>query len=111
MFDYLFNNKHTELIIFFLINNDACYAQQLSNIFDSSIYGFQKTLNKLERGGLLVSFLEGKTRFYQFNPRYPFVTDIKKIFNKAFSFLPPEIQKKFILDQRKRPRRQGKHIA
>lgn len=111
MFDYLFNNKHTEIIIFFLMKQEYCYAKQLSDIFSTSVFGFQKTLDKLERGGLLVSLLEGNTRYYQFNPRYPFFKDIQKLFEKAYDFMPSDLKKFYELDVRKRPRRKSKPIV
>ncbi|OGI09039.1 MAG: hypothetical protein A2Y40_09400 [Candidatus Margulisbacteria bacterium GWF2_35_9] len=111
MFDYLFNNKHTEIILFFILKNEYCYAKQLSDIFNTSVYGFQKTLSKLEKGGLLVSILEGNVRYYQLNPRSPFINEIKNMFEKAYNFLPKELQNNYLLNTRKRPRRQGKPIA
>ncbi len=80
MFEYLFNNKHTELMIFFLIRNESYVIHINCQIF----------------------------LIHQFNLRYPFVDDIKKLFNKAFLFFPEDIQRVYDLDKRKRPRRQGK---
>ncbi len=111
MFEYLFNNKHTELILFFIIKNNHCYAKQLSDIFNKSVYGFQSALSKLEKGGLLVSFLEGNTRYYELNKRYPFSAEITNLFAKAYTFFPLENSNKFEVESRVRPRRKGKPIV
>jgi hypothetical protein len=63
-------------------------ATQLSHAFNSSLDPIQKTLKKLEAGGLLVSFLEGKTRVFQWNTRYPFFKEIEILVKKAYTFLP-----------------------
>ena len=70
----------------------------------SFIFGSHpKILNKLENGGLLVSFKEGKTRVFEWNLRYPFTQEIKDLTKKAYEFLPIEMQKEFQIDKRKRP--------
>lgn len=86
-------------------------ATQLSRTFHSSLDPIQKTLRKLEEGGLLVSFLEGKTRIFLWNPRYPFLFEIQALAKKAYSFLPPNIQENHYQSvQRKRPRKTGKPL-
>ena len=41
------------------------------------------------------SFLEGKTRSYQFNPRYPFLQELKDFLTKAYKFLPQSQKGKY----------------
>lgn len=52
-------------------------------------------LARLELGGIIVSHKEGKTLMYQFNPRYPFLDELKAFLGKAYTFLPEEIQQKY----------------
>jgi len=54
-----------------------------------------KDLQKARRRGLLVSFLEGRTRVFQWNPRYPFLKEIQALAKKAYSFLPEEMQQTY----------------
>lgn len=109
MFNDLFGNKYIEKIIFFLIKNNKCYAMQLSKIFGTSLSPIQKTLEKLEKASVLVSFLEGKTRIYIFNPRYPFYKELKALFIKAYDFIPRKQKDKYYEPKiRRRPRRKGK---
>jgi len=66
-------------------------------------------LARLEKGGILVSQKEGKTLIYQFNPRYPFLRELKMFLEKAYTFLPTDIRDKYYENtDRKRPRRRGK---
>jgi hypothetical protein len=51
------------------------YAREISRFFAIALDPIQKQLNKLELGGILVSFDKGRTRIYMFNPRYPFLIE------------------------------------
>lgn len=111
MLEYLFANKNVEKILMYLFLHGKTHAAQLSRSFDSALDPIQKTLRKLEDGGLLVSFLEGKTRVFQWNPRYPFLAEIQSLAKKAYSFLPTDLQEMYYKPtQRKRPRKTGKPI-
>lgn len=107
----IFGNKNVEKIFFFLLMNEHCYGRQLSLVFDQSITPFQKALERLESGSIVVSFLEGKTRFYQFNPRYPFLKELKDFLVKAYEFIPQSQKNQYYERKiRKRPRRKGKPL-
>ncbi len=111
MFEYLFGNKNLEKILIYLSLNEKANASELSRAFGSSLDPIQKTLKKLEEGGLLVSFLEGKTRLFQWNPRYPFLHEIQALAEKAYTYLPVEVQRScYQSHKRKRPRKTGKPL-
>ena len=111
MLEYLFGNANIEKIFFFILINKNCYAAQLSRQFNSSLCPLQKSLQRLERGGILVSFFHGKTRVFKFNPRYPFLMELESFLNKAYTFLPGDIKSKYYESIiRKRPRKTGKPI-
>ena len=94
-----------------MLINERCYGQQLIRNFKQALSPFQKVLDRLENGGIAVSFLEGKTRCYQFNPRYPFLQELKDFLIKAYAFLPQEIKDEYYEPVvRKRPRRKGKPL-
>lgn len=111
MFEELFGNQNTEKIFFKLIIDEKCYAKELSDIFESAVSGFQKTLQKLERANVLVNYNEGRTRVYIFNSRYPFLEELKNLIFKAYSTLPEKVKSKYYERKiRKRPRRFGKSL-
>lgn len=111
MLEYLFANKNVEKVLIYLFLHGKANATELRNAFGSSLDPIQKTMRKLESGGLLVSFLEGRTRVFQWNPRYPFLPEIQALAEKAYNFLPEDIQEKqYHFYKRKRPRRTGKAL-
>lgn len=111
MLEYLFGNSVIEKVLFYLLVNQKCYPSQLKKIFGVPLYSFQRALGRLERGGVIVSHKEGKTLIYQFNPRYPFLNDLKVFLEKSYSFLPDHIREKYYEPViRKRPRRPGKPL-
>ncbi len=111
MLESLFGNPVIEKVLFYLVINRKCYPSQLRRTFQVPLHSFQKALGRLEKGGVVVSHMEGKTRLYQFNPRYPFLKELTIFLEKAYSTFPEEIcQKYYEPIVRKRPRRQGKPL-
>ena len=111
MLESLFGGKNIEKVLFFLLVNQRCYGQQLCRSFNQALSPFQKALDRLEKGGVIVSIIEGKTRIYQINPRYPFLKELRAFLLKAYSFLPQEIKEHYYEPKiRKRPRRKGKPL-
>jgi hypothetical protein len=105
MMEYLFGTPVIEKVLFFLCVNEKCYASQLKQSFKSSLYSFQRALARLEKGGVIVSHREGKTLIYQFNPRYPFLVELRAFLGTAYRFLPDEIRSQYYEPiVRKRPR-------
>lgn len=111
MLEGLFGNPVIEKVLFYLFVNKKCYPSQLKRIFQSPLFSFQRALMRLERGGIVVSCKEGKTSLYQFNPRYPFLEELKTFLQKAYDSFPAEFRKKYYEPIiRTRPRRQGKPL-
>lgn len=100
-----------EKILFYLVLNEKCYPSQLKRVFQTPLYSFQRALGRLEKGGVVICHREGKTLVYQFNPRYPFLNELKSFLKKAYEFIPEEIKRKYYEPViRKRPRRLGKPL-
>ncbi len=111
MLEYLFANKNVEKILMYLNLHGKANGTELSRSFETALDPIQKTLKKLEEGGLLASFLEGKTRVFKWNPRYPFLKEIQNLAEKAYTFLPLSIQERYFQQKkRKRPRKSGKPL-
>jgi hypothetical protein len=111
MLEYFFGTPVIEKVLFYLLVNESCYASELRNVFQIPLYSAQRALARLERGGVVVRCKQGKTMFYQFNPRYPFLKELKSFLTKAYGFFPEEIRERYYDPiTRKRPRRQGKPL-
>lgn len=111
MLEYLFSNKNVEKILMYLCIHEKANGSELRRFFGTALDPIQKTLRKLEEGGLLASFLEGKTRVFRWNPRCPFLEEIKALAQKAYSYLPDHIKKTHYQSKmRKRPRKTGKPL-
>lgn len=109
MLESLFGNPVIEKVLFYLLLNEKCYPSQLRETFQVPLYSFQRALARLEGGGIIVSHQEGKMVIYQFNPRYPFLPELKGFLAKAYSFFPEEVRERVYEPIiRKRPRRRGK---
>src|ERR1700687_2821984 len=111
MLEALFGNESIERVLFYLLQNKTCYALQLKKQFQSALSPMQQALLRLEKGGILASTLVGKTRVFQFNPRYLFLDELCSFLQCAYETLPEEIKKKYYeTPVRKRPRRTGKPL-
>lgn len=107
MLQPILGNNTMEKILFTLESFGQTYPTKLSKTFDIPVNGVQQQLERLERGGVVVSRLMGKTRLYQFNPRYPFLKELNILIKKAKEFIPQkEIEEKY--KRRIRPRMKGK---
>jgi hypothetical protein len=92
MFELLFNSRLVEKVLFYMISNDKCFANELRQAFEVPVFGIQRALTRLENQGILVSTIEGRNRLYHWNPRYPFLSDFKSFIAKAYSSLPDNIR-------------------
>lgn len=107
MLEGLLGNPVIEKIFFTLNVYGECYPLGLAKTFEQPVNRFQQQLKRLEEGGIVVSRLIGKVRLYTFNPRYPFLSELKALIDKAYEFLPEaEINRYY--RKRVRPRRAGK---
>lgn len=99
MLEVLCGNKNVQRILIFLFVNGKCYGTQLHRSLKTSLTPIQKALNRLEKGGLILSFYEGKTRLYQFNPAYPLLSEVEMLLKKAYTLLPAHIKKDYYVFQ------------
>lgn len=95
MLEVLCGNKNVQRILIFLFVNGKCYGTQLHRSLGSSLTPIQKALNRLERGGLITSYYEGRTRLYQFNPSYPLMSELEQLLKKAYTLLPANSKKEY----------------
>lgn len=68
MLESLFGNAVIEKILFYLMANEECYPSELKEVLQMPLFSFQRGLERLQKGGIIVSHRKGKTLLYQFNP-------------------------------------------
>ena len=110
MLEPLLGSTNAERVLIFLLARGDGYAREIMLFFETDLYGIQKQLEKLEAGWVLASRQVGRTRLYSFNPRYPFLTELKDLLEKALTFYP-ETKRLDLTMNRRRPRRKGKPDA
>ena len=109
MLEPILGSKSSEQVLIFLFARDTGYATEISRFFDSDLYAIQKQLARLENAEILVSMKVGRTRVYQFNPRYPFLLELKNLLEKALSFYPKDMKEALVMNRR-RPRKDDKPL-
>lgn len=109
MIESILGSVNAERTLIYILVRGKGYASEIAAYFGVDLYTIQNQLLKFENGGILVSFLEGRTRVFEFNPRYAFLQELKALLEKAFSYYPQEEKDKLQVIRR-RPRRTGKPL-
>lgn len=91
----LVGSKSIERILLFLLVNERVYATQLHRLLNAPLTPIQKALMRLEKEGIVRSCVEGKTRFFEFNPAYPLLEELESLLKKAYACLPPQDKRQF----------------
>jgi predicted transcriptional regulator len=105
----LLGSTNAERVLVFILARNEGYVREIARVFDADPDSIQKQLAKFESGGVLVSRTAGKTRLYSFNPRYPFLKELRSLLEKALSFYPEKERQELVMSRR-RPRRHGKPL-
>lgn len=109
MIEVILGSENAEKVLMFLFNRQKGNATEIAKYFNVDQSTIQNQLAKFENGSILISFLEGRTRVYEFNPRYAFLSELKTLLEKAFQFYPPDEIERLRMNRR-RPRRSGKPL-
>ncbi len=109
MIEPIVGSKSSEQVFIFLVARENGYATEIARFYGADLYAIQKQLERLESANILVSKKVGRTRVYQFNPRYPFLNELKDLLEKALSFYPEDIQEELVMSRR-RPRKKDKPL-
>lgn len=101
MLEGLCGNKNVVNILIFLFVNGKGYGSQLHRILKTPLTPLQKALERLEKGQVIMSYYEGKTRLYQFNPAFPLLNELEQLLKKAYMLLPSQNKRDFYLAKAK----------
>ena len=109
MLEPILGSLSCERVPVFILSRKEGYAREIARFFDTDLDPIQKQLEKLDVGGVLGSRTAGRTRLYSFNPRYPFLKELRSLLEKALSFYSKEEREELVMSRR-RPRRRGKPL-
>ncbi len=109
MLKAILDNPIKECILLIILEEKEAYAREIALRLNKYLLSIQKQLKKLEYGGVLCSKLMGRTRIYSFNPRYPFLAELKALLKRSIDFMNTQ-EKEALFVGRTRPRRSGKPI-
>jgi len=108
MLEGVFGNRSAEKVLLYIEQYGEGYATAIVKAFDGlSLHMAQRQLERFERAGALLSTLKGRTRLYGWNPRYPFLKELRALLARALAVLPA-VERKRYFSERRRPRRAGK---
>jgi predicted ArsR family transcriptional regulator len=107
MLEALFGGATAEKVLLYLTAYGEGYARQIADRFSIPVSMVQKQLTKFEAAGLLASRLQGRTRVYVWNPRFPLRNEALALLQRALDFVPENEQRQYF-QARQRPRRAGK---
>jgi hypothetical protein len=109
MIEVLLGSKNAERVLIYVFAREEGYAREIATFYQTDLKPIQMQLDKFEKSGVLVSRAIGRTRPYEFNPRYPFLNELKALLEKALSFYPAKEQEDLKMNRR-RPRARGKDL-
>lgn len=101
MIETILGSINAERVLVFLLVREKGYAREIAAFYDVDLSPIQKQLEKFESGGVIVSFLIGRTRLYQFNSANVFIPELKELLEKAFRFYPPDEIEKLKMNRRR----------
>jgi hypothetical protein len=109
MLEPIVGSKSSEQVFIFITARENGYATEIARFFDADLYAIQRQLERLENAEVLVSRKVGRTRVFQFNPRYPFLEELKALLTSVLKYYPEDVKEELIMNRR-RPRKKGKPL-
>ncbi len=107
MLEVIFGNKTVEKVLFYLYVYESGYIREIAANYGEPPNGIRQQLIRLEAGSVISGTLRGKIRLYQFNPKYPFLDELKALLKKAYEALPEKDLERYFR-KRNRQKRTGK---
>jgi biotin operon repressor len=105
----LFGSPTAEKVLLYIQNYGRGHSREIADTFGISQSMVWKQLTKFEREGVLVSILHGRSRVFEFNPRYLFKKELSALLERGIAALPAEDRTRWFMERR-RPRRFGKTL-
>lgn len=104
----LFGSSTAEKVLLYIAYTGEGHIRAIAKNFSLSPGQVDRTIKRLEAGGILVAKEVGRTRLFQLNPSLAVKNEIIALADKAISVMGVEERELYV--QRRRPRRTGKKI-
>lgn len=105
----LLGSVNKERVLIYLFARTKGYPREISRFYKSALDPLQKAMENLEAAGIIVSQSVGRTREYEFNPRYPARVELLALIERAFELYPLALRDELRIT-RSRPRRAKKPL-
>jgi len=105
----LLRSEKDEMILYYFYAYKKGYGRDIARTFEYNLANVQKIILRLELAQILCGFTYGRTRLYEFDPRYPFFKELQALIKTAYDALDDETIEKYFR-KRTRPRRTGKPL-
>ena len=79
MIEAVVGSEGAERVLLFLAAREKGYAREIAKLWDMDVSTVQNQLKRMERDGLLINKQTGRTRVFEFNPRYAFLEPVKRL--------------------------------
>ena len=109
MLETLLGSTSCEQVLLYILAREEGYPREISRFFGVDYRPIRNQLEKLEAGGILCSRSAGRTLLFSFNPRCPFIRELKALLERTMSFCPESAKIELTMN-RLRPRRKGKPL-
>lgn len=103
----IFGSRSAAQVLLFLQAYGSGHALRIADTYAVSVSPIQRQLRRLERDGVLLSRMVGRTRLFEFDTRTPSVRNLRAFLEAELDLIPEEEAKAYYR-QRQRPRRSGK---
>jgi predicted transcriptional regulator len=105
--DAILGSRSAAQVLLFLEAYGSGHALRIADTYAVSVSPIQRQMRRLERDGVLVSRMVGRTRLFEFNTRNPTVRNLRDFLEAELELIPEEEARAYYR-QRQRPRRTGK---
>lgn len=96
MLEGIFGNRTAERVLLFIEQYGEGYAREIAGTFeDVSVSMVLAQLKRFEAAGLLASRARGRTLLFSWNPRYPFLAEVRALLRKALGALPESDRQRY----------------
>lgn len=109
MYAAIFGNATAEKVLLFIANYGEGHTRSIATTFNLSTAQVYQQLIRLEKEGILVAKVSGRTKVFTFNPRLAIKKPLLHLLEQILLLVSPEDQKRYYRE-RSRPRKTGKSL-